>query len=62
MKALAIYIEDIEKRIIFTIERCQSDEPVSRMLPVFITQVWRQNSKVSCGTYIFRNMDYIRSH
>ena len=28
MKALAIHIEDIEKRIIFTIERCQSDEPV----------------------------------
>ena len=37
MKALAIHIEDIEKRIIFTIERCQSDEPVTEMLPVFIT-------------------------
>lgn len=28
MKALAIHIEDIEKIIIFTIERYQSDEPV----------------------------------
>ena len=49
MKALAIHIEDIEKRIIFTIERCKSDEPVRDvacfyyigMATKFQSQLWQ---------------------